>query len=110
MPLSQLEKSQWKGYFDRFSRALGPKRIEIEVTGLSLGHQIQAKWIPLLGVSYEPRNDVVAVIAEGVEHFIRKPTQIHLEHDGGWVHRIEVIDADGNRHTLSLKEPLSLPS
>jgi hypothetical protein len=37
--LSQLGKSQWQGYFDRFSRTLGPKRVEIEVTGLGLGHQ-----------------------------------------------------------------------
>ena len=110
MPLSQLGKSQWQGYFDRFSRTLGPKRVEIEVTGLGLGHQVQAEWIPLIGVSYDPRNDVVAVVAEGVEHFIRKPTRIEVEHDAEWVHSIEVADAEGNRHTLTLKEPLSLPA
>jgi len=107
--LSQLGKSQWQGYFDRFSRTLGPKRVEIEVTGLGLGHQVQAKWIPLMGVSYDPRNDVVAVVAEGVDPLIRKPAQIHLQHDAEWVHGIEVTDADGIRHTLTLKEPLILP-
>jgi hypothetical protein len=110
VPLSQLGKSQWQGYFDRFSRTLGPKRVEIEVTGLGLGHQIQAEWIPLIGVSYDPRNDLVAVVAEGVEHIIRKPTQIQIEHDAEWVRRLEVVDIEGNRHTLTLKEPLSLPA
>lgn len=110
MPLTQLAKPQWQGYFDRFSRQLGSERVEIEVTGLGLGHQVEAEWIPLAGISYDPRNDLIAVVAEGVEHLIRKPAQVYVDSDGVWVHSIEVVDAEGNRHIMTLKQPLSLPA
>lgn len=110
MPLIQLGKTQWQSYFDHVSRRLGSERVEIEVTGLGLGHQVEAEWIPLIGISYDPRSDLVAVVAEGVEHLIRRPDEVHIDHDGEWVHSIEVVDAEGNRHIMTLKQPLSLPA
>jgi hypothetical protein len=48
----QLEKSQWRAYFDRMSKVLVGKRAEIEVASLNLGDQIKAEWLPLFGISY----------------------------------------------------------
>jgi hypothetical protein len=47
----------------------------IEVTGLGLGDQIEADFIPLVGLSYDPKNDVLAVTAEGLEHLISHPNR-----------------------------------
>ena len=110
MPLTQLAKAQWQAYFDRTSKALGAKQVQIEVTGLGLGDQIEADWIPLLGLSYDPKNDVFAVIAEGVDHLIHHPKQIHIDHELDWLLSLEVIDAEDNRHIILLKDPLSLPA
>ena len=110
MPLTQLARSQWQAYFDRVSSALGAKQVEIEVTGLGLGDQIEAEWIPLFGLSYDPKSDVLSVIAEGIEHRIRHPSQIHVDHEVGWLHSFEATDADGNHHILVLKDPLLLPA
>lgn len=110
MPLTQLAKTQWQSYFDHFSQRLGTELVEIEVAGLGLGHQVEAEWIPLLGISYDPRSDLVAVVAQGVEHLIRKPVQVHVDRDGEWVNSIEVVDAEGNHHIMTLKQPLSLPA
>lgn len=106
--LTQLAKPQWQDYFDRLSKALGAATVQIEVVGLGLGDQIQADWIPLFGLSYDPKGDLVAVIAEGLDHMIRHPAQIHVDHDTEWVHSIEVVDADDNRHIITLKSPLQL--
>ena len=108
MPLTQLAKAQWQPYFDRVAKVLGTKQVQIEVVGLGLGDQIEADWIPLIGVSYDPKNDVLAVIAEGVDHLIRRPKQIHIDHEIDWLHSIEAIDADDVRHIILLKDPLSL--
>jgi hypothetical protein len=40
----QLEKSQWRAYFDRMFKALVGKRAEIEVVSLKLDDQIEAEW------------------------------------------------------------------
>jgi hypothetical protein len=110
MVLTQLAKPRWQGYFDRLAAALRATRVEIEVTGLGLGHQIEAEWIPLIGVSYDPKGDVLAVIAEGVEHLIRHPKQIHVEQEPDWVSSIEAIDAEGTHHIVLFKESLRLPA
>jgi hypothetical protein len=110
MTLTQLAKTQWQAYFDSISKALGAKQVQIEATGLGLGDQIEADWIPLVGLSYDPKNDVFAVIAEGVDHLIRHPKQIHIDHELEWLLNIEAIDAEDNRHVVLLKNPLSLPA
>jgi hypothetical protein len=110
MPLTQLAKSQWQAYFDRVSKTLGAKRVEIEVTGLALGHQVEAEWIPLLGLSYDPKDDVLVVTGEGLRHLISHPSQVHVDRELDSVHGIEVIDAEGNHHIVLLKDSLSLPA
>lgn len=110
MPLTQLGKTQWQPYFDRLSRTLGAKQVHIEVTGLGLGHQVEADYISLTGISYDPKDDVLAVFAEGMEHLIQHPKQVHVDHDLDWVHSIEVVDAAGDQHIIALKEALELPA
>lgn len=111
MPLTQLAKSQWQVYFDRLSRSLADgKPVDIEVTGLGLGDQVEAEWIPLHGLSYDPKDDVFAVIAEGIRHMILHPKQVHVDHDAEWLHSLEVVDAEGEHHIVTLKDPLLLPA
>lgn len=109
MPLNQLSKTQWQAYFDRFSRALGAKQVKIEVTGLGLGHQVEADYIPLTGISYDPKDDVLGIFAEKLEHVVSHPKEMYVDRDVDWVHSIEVVDSDGDRHIITLKDPLKLP-
>jgi hypothetical protein len=37
------------------SKMLEPKQVEIEVAGLALGDQIEAEWLPLIGIVYDQR-------------------------------------------------------
>jgi len=110
MALTQLAKSRWQDYFDRVSKSLGAKLVEVEVTGLGLGDQIQADWLPLIGLSYDPKDDVLAVALEGIEHNIQHPKQIHVEQDIEDLYSIEAVDAAGDHHILVLKNALTLPA
>jgi hypothetical protein len=108
MTSRQLAKSEWQGYFDRVSKVLGAKLAELEVTGLGLGDQLEVDWLPLIGLSYDPKDDIVAVMVEGVEHNIQHPKQINVEQDVEALYSIEVVDAGGEHHILRLKDPLRL--
>ncbi|MFZ5509638.1 MAG: DUF5335 domain-containing protein [Pseudomonadota bacterium] len=110
MPLVQLSRARWQAYLDRLSAALPTGQIEIEVTGLGLGAHVEAEWLPFMGISYDPHNDIITVIAQGVDHIIRQPRQIHLDHDLELLRSVEVIDAEGNHHILLFRTPLALPS
>ncbi|SDH67906.1 DUF5335 domain-containing protein [Bradyrhizobium ottawaense] len=106
----KLEKSQWCGYFDRVSKALVSKRAEIEVASLKLGDQIEAEWLPLLGISYDPKNDVIDIALEGLTHLIHEPREVYVKQDGLELSALEVVDAEGSRQIVVLKDPRMLPS
>jgi hypothetical protein len=55
-----LDKPIWKPYLDHVSKTIATgKQVLIEVASLALGDQIEAEWVPLLGIVYDPKNDLV---------------------------------------------------
>jgi hypothetical protein len=78
----KLEKSQWSVYFDLTSKALTGKRAEVEVASLKLDDQIEAEWLPFFGISYDPKDDVIAPVLEGHDDLIHKPREIYIEGEG----------------------------
>ena len=58
----KVDKSQWRSILDRASKSLVGKRAAIEIAALNLGHQVEAEWLPLLGVTYDPGDDIVEAL------------------------------------------------
>ena len=110
MAVRTLEKSEWHGYFDRVSRGLLGKRAEIEVASLELGDQIEAEWVPLIGITYDPKDDVLEIALVGLDHLIPKPRQIFVDEGLSGQSSLEVVDHAGVRHIVQLREPLTLPA
>src|SRR5438105_578300 len=50
----KLDKTQLRELFDRVTKQLEGKPVQVEVASLKLGDQIQAQWMPLLGLTYDP--------------------------------------------------------
>jgi hypothetical protein len=109
MATSKLEKAAWQRYFDQVSKTLVGKQAEIEVASLQIGDQIEAEWVPLLGISYDPKSDIVEVLVEGLDHLIQKPVEIYIEQGPAGLASLEVIDADDVRQIVRLRDPLMLP-
>ncbi len=104
----ELEKTEWHPFLDRVSKVLSGKHAEIEVASARLGDQIEAEWVPLIGITYDPKNDIVDVAVQGLDHMIRKPQKLFVEEDAGLVTSLEVIDAEGARQIVKFKNPLML--
>jgi hypothetical protein len=109
MALSKLEKPKWQAYFDNMSKILEGKRVEIEVDALAIGSQIEAEWLPLLGITYDPKDDIVEVALEGLDHMIHKPRDVFVDQTAVDLSSVEVIDNDDFRHIIKLRDPLMLP-
>lgn len=107
---TKLEKTVWKAYFDHVSKLLEGKKVEIEVAALNIGVQCPAEWLPLFGISYDEKNHLLAVMAEGLNHMIRRPGEVFIENDGLDLLSMEVIDEDGAMHLVRFKEALLLPA
>lgn len=114
MDTKTLDKADWQTYFDRFSKALGACLTEIEVAGLDIGDQIEAEGVILAGLSYDPKDDVVAVNMlskgdENVEHLIYHPVELVIQEKVDGVASLTVVDADGHKQIVRLQKPLLLP-
>jgi hypothetical protein len=91
-------------------RRLGGQRAEIEVTGLTLGDQIAAKWLPLIGITYDPKDDLLEIALEGLDHLIHKPCELSVDDGPEGLKSMEIVDADQIRQIVKLMEPLMLPA
>jgi hypothetical protein len=110
MTIRKLDKSEWSKFFNAMSRPLENRQAEIEVSSLAIGDQIDADWLPLIGITYDPKDDLLEVALEGVDHMIQKPREIHVDDTGLELNSVEVVDADGDRQIVRLREPLMLPA
>jgi len=110
MALAKLDKSEWHQFFDTASKSLLGMRAEIEVSSLSIGDQIQAEWLPLLGIVYDPKGDLIEVALEGsVDHIINRPREVWVDIGTGGLVSMEITRGDDVREIIRLREPLTLP-
>ena len=107
-----IPQAEWRTFFDAMSTALEGKRVQIEVASLELGDQVVAEWLPLLGVTYDSRDDLFDVALGDLEldHLIRHPRQVLVQEGPSGVEMIAVVTEDGTKQLLRLQNPLMLPA
>ncbi|TFW27143.1 DUF5335 domain-containing protein [Massilia horti] len=112
MAIVKVEKAAWHPYFDRISKLIQSegKQAEIEVDALNIGAQIEAEWLPLQGIVYDEKSNLVEVLCEGLDHLIYNPTEIYVDHTGTDLTSVEVTDKDGVKQIIRLREPVLLPA
>jgi hypothetical protein len=107
--LRTIPKTEWRPFFDRMSQALLGQRAEIEVASLELGDNIVAEWIPMIGITYDSRDDLLDVALDQINHLIRYPKEIVVEEDAGALKSVAVVDGEGTRQIVHLRTPVMLP-
>ena len=80
-----IDKSGWRVAVAKLSKSLNGKHAEIEIAALSLGAQIAAEWLPVIGITYDPKDDIVEVALEGPDHIISRPRELHFQVEGALV-------------------------
>lgn len=110
MATEKLEKGSWHAYFDGLSKVLEGKEAQIEVNALDIGAQVEAEFTPLLGIVYDPRNEILEVLVDGLDHTIANVREIYVDHDGINLNSVAVLDADGVQQIIRLRDPVMLPS
>jgi hypothetical protein len=91
------------------SKHLIGKRAEIDVESLALGAQVEGKWLPLFGIVYDPKNDLIEIAVEELDHMVHKPREIYVDEGSTGLISLEVLDGDGVRHIVQFRDPLMLP-
>ena len=80
---AQIDRSQWAPFLDAVTTSLIGKQAEIEVVSLRLGDQIEAEWAPLIGITYDRKNDLIEIALEEMDHLIRSPRELFTDYAVG---------------------------
>jgi hypothetical protein len=92
------------------SKATVGRRVELDVASLHFGDLIEARWLPLHGLVFDARGDVLEVALDGVGHSIVSPRKVLLEETERGLVAIEIVGSDDTVETLRFREPLRLES
>ena len=107
MAIRQLPRTDWNDYFDAFSKEKSDSgRIdyaEIRVFSPEIGAQPQTKWLPLQGLTYDPKDDRLDVFVKGLDHMIVHPKVIYVEESSGRLDSIEVVREDGTYEVVEIR-------
>jgi hypothetical protein len=109
MPDYNVDKEDWASFLEWVTQGLAGERVEIDVLSLDIGAQVEARAMPLLGLAYDHRNDLIEVALDGLDHLIHHPKELsaHEEEDG--LLSIRIVDKDDVTQIIKLTGPLNLP-
>lgn len=91
-------------------RMASSARAEIEVASLDPVDQIEAERLPLLGITYDQKDDVLEIALDGLDYLIQHPREVWADPSAGEMIGFEVIDGRGVSQIIKLREPLMLRS
>lgn len=105
MSTKKIERKYWKPFFDLFSQVyVGPDRETIAdlviETGTGETHT-EIRSLPLLGMRYDVRDDVLDVAVESLDHLIYHPREVWITEDrDAGIREVEILDAGGARQII----------
>jgi Family of unknown function (DUF5335) len=109
MTIRRLQRDDWSGFCIRVTRGFLGKWVDIEVASPQIGFQPEARRLPLIGISYDPKSDVLELLLGELEHLIRAPCEFYVDEEPLGITSLQIIDAEGVRQIVTLRDPLMLP-
>jgi len=103
-----LARAEWRRYCDRVSKTIAGRRVELDVTSMDFGDRVEARWLPLLGIVFDARGDVLEIALDGIGHSILSPREVLLEETERGLVAMEIVGADDTVETLRFREPLHI--
>ena len=104
-----VDRERWADELAYLWKRLDGKQVEVEVEALNLGDQIEAGHVPLKGLSYDPKDDVVQIWVGEIDHMIHKPRKVMFVYDDdGRLVGIDITDAEGGQHLITPQEPVNI--
>ncbi len=102
--------AEWEEYFDNLSKKLKQEEEKtiIDLVAPSVAEMEEGKALTLAGISYDPKDKVLSIFCEDLDHLINKPQEICIEEEDGKLKTIRVTDGTGLEHFIKLAKPLAV--
>jgi len=109
MGIQRFDRSMWVTVCAAISANLLGKRAEIEVVSPVDGLLTETLGQPVLGIIYDPANDVLRLQLEGIDHFVFQPKEMYLDFRLGGDVSFGILDKANAWQIVMLRDPLMLP-
>jgi len=109
MGIQKFDKSKWSDVCAAISITLLGKRAEIEVVSPDDGLLIGAQWLPMIGIVFDPVNDELKIMLDGVDHFVFQPREMYFDFGLGGVQSLGILDNHNAWQIVLLRDPVMLP-
>lgn len=107
MAITQLARDDWSTYFDDLSKRFAdddrPEYAEIRVLSMEDGAQPETSWLPLNGLTYDRKGDLLEVFVEGMDHLVYHPQEIYVDEDAGELSSLEIVRTDGTKEIIEIR-------
>ena len=109
MTLQRLEKSDWTALCEALTPELLGKWAEIEVASREFGVHVETRWLPVMRVAYDPRDDLLEIMLDGLDHMVLHPREFYVDLGSAGIESLGIVDEAGTWQIVSLRDPLMLP-
>jgi len=110
MTTRKLERSEWQRYFDDVAKRLPSMRVGVSILGEHIGAQRETEGSLLLGMSYDPKDELFEIAMSNISHRVADPKEIYVREEAGQLSSVEVIARDGTKQLIELRALPSLPA
>jgi hypothetical protein len=110
---TQIPRKQWQAYFDDFTHKYLPDDssglVAIRAMSMRIGDQVYSQNTRLMGLSYDPKDDVFEVQLSGSDHLMFRPKEIWVletgaEEEDDLVAIFEVVGREGTKELLHVRK------
>jgi hypothetical protein len=107
--MATVDRSKWQAAADLLSKAMHGQPARLEIASQPLGDQVAAEWTPVLGITYDPKDDLFEIQMEGLDHLVSHPRLFAVREHDEMADGLVVVDGDGAEHIVQFRDPLPLP-
>jgi len=108
MSVRKINKADWPKYFNdyflKFLKDKQPEYVELRVLSKDSGSQPEIEWTPLRGISYDPRNDLLDLSVDKLDHLIYHPVEIYVDdEEDGMINSMEITKKEGDKEIIEVR-------
>ena len=103
-----IVQQEWEGFFDELWKKIKnlDEKVEIEIVAPSVFEGEEGKCLKIIGLSYDPKDNVVSVACENIAHLIHNPQEISVYEEDGAIKQIRINDSSGAEHIIKFLVPI----
>ncbi|HYI69638.1 MAG TPA: DUF5335 family protein [Skermanella sp.] len=102
MATKRLDEHDWARYFNDAASTLRGRKATVEVVAPDIGAQFAAVGLDVIGIAYDPKNRLLEVALDGMDHLIRHPQEIYVDETPHGLAVVEATDGSGRKHIVQI--------